>query len=348
MQLELRQDFTQVRQRWAAFWHGDRLARPMLIITAPHPQPALKPWPYPVRPDLPPGPQIDDALSSLRDRLYLGDAAPSFMLEFGAEHFATFVGADMKYPPGIHGNGWIRPFVQSWDDFEIRLRRDGIGWQRTVEYIRAWRARCDGVFMVNAPVLSANLDVLAAIRGNEGLLTDLLDCPDKVHRALAQVRNVYAEVVDELGRELSWDTLGSCNWTGMYCPGRTNTIQCDFSCMISSEMFQEFAVPNLRHEASHYQGVAYHLDGPQAAHHLPAIVAVPGIEVIQYVPVPSESPEHVEAVYRQALALGKGIIRSADLSTAHMLWEEFRGARMIFHMCVNSPADAEVALASFD
>ena len=347
MELELKPDFEQARRRWDAFWAGAEQDRPILQITVPRPGRKGVQRPYPARPDRDPGPQIDQLLASAAEYEYLAEAVPCYTLEFGPEHFATFLGAEMFYHPQREGTGWALPFVRDWDDCPIELKRDAVYWQRTLDFIRAFRARCDGSLLINTPVLSAGLDALAAIRGPQELLTDLMDRPDRVQRALADVRRVYGEVVVALGDALGWSERGSANWLGMYCSGLTNVIQCDFSCMIGRDMFREFALPCLEDEASRWDAVAYHLDGPQAAHHLDALCAMPGIGVIQYVPVPSETREHVESVYERALALGKGIIRGADAALVRRTWAAHRGGRLVFSLWMNSRREAEELMASF-
>jgi len=347
MELELKPDFEQARRRWDAFWRSGEQERPILQITVPRPGRKGVQRPYPARPDRDPGPQIEQLLAWAAEYEYLAEAVPCYTLEFGPEHFATFLGAEMYYHPEPHDTGWALPFVRDWDDAPIELKRDSFYWERTLEFIRAFRARCDGSLLVCAPVLSAGLDVLAAIRGPQELLTDLMDRPQKVQRALADVRRVYGEVIPVLAEALGWTERGSANWQSMYCSGRTSIIQCDFSCMIGRGMFREFALPCLEDEASYYDAVTYHLDGPQAAHHLEALCAMPGIDVIQYVPVPSETREHVESVYEGALALGKGIIRGADAALARRMWAEHPGRRLVFSLGMGSRREAEELMDSF-
>jgi hypothetical protein len=219
MELELKPDFEQARRRWDAFWSSPEQDRPMLQIMVPRPGRGGVPRPYPARPDRDPGPQIDQLLAWAAGYEYLAEAVPCYTLEFGPEHFATFLGAEMFYHPEREGTGWALPFVKDWDDASIVLKRDSVYWERTLGFIRAFRARCDGSLLINTPVLSAGLDALAAIRGTQELLTDLMDCPDKVQRAAAHVRRAYGEVVEALGNALGWSERGSANGWGCTAAG---------------------------------------------------------------------------------------------------------------------------------
>lgn len=168
-----------------------------------------------------------------------------------------------------------------------------------------------------------------------------------MQRALAGVRGVYREVVAEMAEALDWEGCGSANWLGMYHPHFINTIQSDISCMLGPTMFREFEVPNLTDQAACYDVVVYHPDGPGAVKHLPDICSVPGIEVIQYVPVPRETPQEVAAVYRAIDAQGKGIVRDAVPGEVPALWAASTTKRLILNVGCTTREEAEVLLAEY-
>jgi hypothetical protein len=340
-------DFDQARRRWEAFWGGQAMDRPLLQIVVPKPGRQAVGRPYPVRPDRPIEPVIEQLLAWAGAHEFLAEAVPFYTMEFGPEHFAALLGSQMHYNEGSGGTGWALPFVEDWDRAEIRFRREAFYWTRTVEILRAMRAACDGKVLICAPVLSGGLDALSAIRGPRELLTDLLDRPDRVQRALADVRHAYHEVVEALAVELDWDSLGSANWNGMYHPRRANTIQSDVSCMLSSAMYGQFEVPSLRDQAGHFDAVAYHLDGPGAAHHLPAIAAIEGIRTIQYVPTVKETPEHIEEVYRRIDSLGEPTVRYIAPQAAHSTWAALTTRRAVYSVGLASRREAEDFIASF-
>jgi len=299
---------------------------------------------YPVRPDRP----IDRTIAQLRrwneDHDYLGDAVPSFTMEFGPEHFAALLGAELRFQSY---SGWIVPCIDDWHRAPIRFQRDGYYWQQTINFLQQLRSACGEQLVINAPVLSAGLDALSAMRGSEKLLLDLLDDPETVQHALVDIRQAYHEVVEALAEELSWESCGSSNWLGLYHPRRTNVIQSDISCMLSGEQFRQFEMENLRQQASHYDAVAYHLDGPGAVHHIGDICAVPGISVIQYVPVPSESPDQIEKVYQQIEARGMAVFRAGDPATIRRIWDASMTKRLIAQVWCASREEAEACYASF-
>jgi hypothetical protein len=206
-------------------------------------------------------------------------------------------------------SGWIIPFLKSYDE-EIRFRPDGHWWDVTARAIRAARKVCDGKVLICGTHLQANLDALAAIRGAQQLMEDLMLRPEAVKQALQQIDKAVVEVHAALSEELDVARFGSANRSGAWAPGITTVPQCDFSCMISDEMFREFALPHLEAEISMTVSCLYHLDGPGAIRHLEAVCELDKVMAIEWVPgagTPSE--QDWTGLYRRIEGLGKGYCR---------------------------------------
>jgi hypothetical protein len=164
MDLELKPDFEEARDRWAAFWRGEVTDRPLASVLVP--RPGAEPVPPPGR---------TDALSGDLDRLtervlahaasfeYVGEALPHHYVTFGPDLIAGLLGAELRVNPDSPDTTWAEPFVEDWDGAELALRRGGRWWRRTVEYVRALRRRCDGRLLLAGPTLSGGLDCLAWI-----------------------------------------------------------------------------------------------------------------------------------------------------------------------------------------
>ena len=83
-------------------------------------------------------------------------------------------------------------------------------------------------------------------------------------------------------------------------------LQCDFCYMIGPEMFAKFVLPELRASCKKLTNSFYHLDGPGALPHLDALLDIPELKGIQWVPGDGQPditrwPE----VYRKIRAAGK-------------------------------------------
>ena len=343
MDLEFKPDFEETRQRWTAFWNGEKLDRPLVSIIVPKPgvKPIEKP-PYTAGANGNFEPVIDQILGWVRTHEFLGEAIPFFYVEFGPDHFSSLLGAELKFNPGSWGTSWCVPFVKDWDDVRIQFRPDCFWYKRTIEFVKALRARCDGKLLLAGPTLVGGLDCLVAIRGVENLLMDLLLVPDKVKAALKDVCYAYKEILEALSAELGVKEYGSINRHGMYSFGKIDVLQCDFSCMISPEMFKEFEVPCLIQEAKALDSVEYHLDGPGALVHLSTICEIADIDVIQWVSGSGEAEKKdwIE-LYKKIDNFGKGQILWADQERIKYLARRLKLRKLFFITEAKSRKEAE-------
>ncbi|MCD4824531.1 MAG: hypothetical protein K8S55_07980 [Phycisphaerae bacterium] len=313
MELEFKPDFEEARQRWDAFWRGDKLERPLVAASV------LKPGAKPpkfgklygmfrhdtgiIEHDV--NKYIDAVIDFAASHEFLGEAIPSCLIDFGPDDFSGLLGAKLIVSEDEQTT-WIEPFVEDWDDADLTFKRDSEVWQRMVECIRAFRKRCDGRLIVTLPTIQGGLDALAAVRGVQELLTDLALAPEKVHEALKVVDKSYNEALDALCDELDVETYGSATRHQAYSRGRTNVPQCDCSCMMSPAMFREFGLPSVAHMAGALDAATYHLDGPDAVMHLEAICEIDEIGMIQWQPGAGEAATmDWSELYRKINSLGK-------------------------------------------
>jgi len=92
-----------------------------------------------------------------------------------------------------------------------------------------------------------------------------------------------------------------------WVPEPFNATQSDVSCMLSPELFDRFMLPELEVYGREYGALWYHLDGGDARQHLPRLLSLPYLRVLQYTPAPGEPPNgpgHLE-MYRQVQSAGK-------------------------------------------
>ena len=343
MQLEFKADFEEARQRWSAYWSGES-DRPLVASVIP------KSGVTPVEPPAYTSgfagdfePVIDQVLAWARTHEFLGEAIPFCYLEFGPDHFSSLLGADMRAHEDSGATSWLVPFVDDWDAARIEFRPDSYWWRRTVDFVKAMRARCDGKLLIAGPTLVAGLDCLAAIRGQERLAMDLVEQPGAVQRALADVRRAYEAILDGLALELDYATWGSINRHGFYSPGRINVPQCDFSCMISGEMFMQFELPCLAHETDQLDHSCYHLDGSGAIRHLEAICSLPRMHAIQWQPGAGRGSERDWMdLYRRIDSLGKGQVLGGNASRIEYMTRELHSRRLYFRTSI--PRDEMDAL----
>ena len=336
MELEFKPDFELARRRWAQFWRGEA-ARPLLWSVRPRlgVEPVPKPACYVCAfHDI--EPVIEQAIGWAATHEFLDGAIPSYQVTFAPDHFAALLGAELRNAEASSGTNWIQPFVEDWDDAEIGFQPEGKWWQRTAEVIARFRERCDGRLIIYGTHLQGGLDCLVALRGAQGVLSDLLDVPEKVLAAAGRVDQALGDVRAALAEALDVGTYGSLNRFGMYSRGVIDVPQCDASCMISTEMFERFALPSLAHEVGGLDASIYHLDGPGAVRHLRALCTLEKLDMIQWVPGAGQERKDWSDLRRRIDELGKGQIyqSSSDLSASQVqtIWESFTSRKLYFQV----------------
>lgn len=282
--------FPEVTTRWDAFWRGETTG-PLVAAVVPKPgtEPVEKP-PYGSGHDGDFDPVVAQIVGWADTHEFLGDAIPYYYAEFAADHFTSLLGVDLTFPDAAMG-GWPVHRVTDWEQADIRFHREGKWWDRTVGFIEAIKKRLAGRIMIASPTLVANLDSLVALAGVEKVLIDLVERPDEIDEALDQVMVAYREILDAFAELLEYDRWGSINRHGMWCDGRINVAQSDFSCMLSSEMFDRFVYPALLREMEELDQVEYHLDGPDAIRHAEKLCGIPRLDIMQWVPGAGEAQQ---------------------------------------------------------
>jgi hypothetical protein len=295
MELGFKPNLDEALERWRAFWNKDIIKRPCVAVTAPKDGVEQVPGPpSQYMPDADFDEILDRAEAAMACRYYAGEAMPFFQPSFGPDQCAAFVGARLEWSRDSEGTTWSVPFVESWEDaLPLRLGEGNDSWQRMVELCTKAGERGRGKFAVGALDLHSNLDWLAAIRDPVRLCTDLIDCPDLIHMAMASVRDLYPVVYNALYAAAGMADKGTCGWLPYWCEGRYATTQCDFACLLSPPQFNEFVLPALEEESDFLDRSVYHYDGATALQHFDAVTSIKSLDGIQWTPT-SGGPPMVE------------------------------------------------------
>ncbi len=312
MELLYKPDWPEARQRMEAFWRGEELDRIPLWVTAPRRTPLPGPQPPPEPPDpktrkTDPNYLLARAQAAFSRTFYGGESVPAFEANLGPGSLAIHLGSRPVFMPTTV---WYEPIL---DDLEhgpdLAFDENEPWWRWTVELTARAREEGRGKFLLAFPDLIENLDTLCSLRGTLELLTDLIDHPQAVHRYLEQIFHAYFACYDALAELMNVAENGSLfTIFRVWGPGRVCKLQSDMSCMISPEMFAEFAVPYLRRQCQRVDQSFFHLDGPGAIKHLDALLAIPELGGIQWTPGAGAPPVHSERwwpMYRKIQAAGK-------------------------------------------
>jgi hypothetical protein len=290
LELAFKPDAAEAQQRLRAFWQGEVLDRACVSIRAPKDgaNPGRRSLIVAEDFDLPGA--IDRFEQWAAQMSFGGESMPALMPNYGPDQWAGFLGSKLTLVPD-RDTSWAGPWVRDWADVrQWTIDPANRWWKAIVELTRLAARRCEGRFLLSTIDTHSNLDCLSSLLGPAQLCIDLMEQPDAVLRAVKQVDALYEPVYAALFKAGRMDEFGSTSWSDMWSEGRTQTVQCDFCCMISGEHFRRFALPSLEFEASCLDHAVYHMDGPGQIRHLDDLLALSCLHTIQWVPGAGQAP----------------------------------------------------------
>jgi len=348
-----REDMDAVRSRLTAWWNGHDIGRPAMQIVAPR----TKPWdPFTVMPEPAGWPgkystsnfdySVNLAQQVCASMIYMGEAMPWVRPELGPNALALYLGCRAVYRPDTM---WSVPCISRPEEASFVFDESNFYWDFTLRLAREQVRRGDGRFVTAFPDLIEGLDTLAAMRGTQTFLLDLVERPGWVQECLGQITRRYFDYYDILYDLIKDQTGGSCWWA--WAPGRMAKLQCDFSAMISPGMFGEFMVPVLREMTEKLDYSMYHWDGPGALGHLDHLLSLERLNMLQWTPGDGVEPvmdKRWWGIYHKTIEAGKKVflVGFIGLDNLKAFKREFgrKLGQFMIRMDVESPQQGEEAI----
>jgi hypothetical protein len=213
-----------------------------------------------------------------------GDDCPKYWMNFGPGDLASFIGGEMHadanttwFTPGIHAGKAIA-------DIHIPDQLSGPWWDRVQGVTSACAARFGRRATVGTTDIGGNLDVVASLRETNQLLLDCMDDPVEVDRLCRDVTRLWWRCFEEQMAVIEPCGLGTAPWAAIWSAQRCYMLQSDFSYMISPKQFARWVVPDLADICGRIPHGFYHLDGKGELPHLDHLLAVPGLQGVQWIP----------------------------------------------------------------
>jgi hypothetical protein len=308
-----KEDWATARQHHLDWWQQRDL---VLWVTAPRDEPAL---------DLaPPSPA-----SSLEERWYSpewrlqqqeynisrcyygGDAFPIFPTISAAGDLATYVGCGI----GLSAETvWCDPCISDPPDQHPGIVLDTSSWafRQHVAMVELAARESAGRWLVMMPDLVENVDILAAMRGPQTFLYDLMDRPEWVVHKVAEINAAFFGAFSAFHEVVRDGYGGNAFCFSVWGPGRTAKVQCDACAMFGPAMFRRFVAPALSAQCEWLDYSLYHLDGEDCLVNLDELLAIPALNAIEWTPRrlsvgdSGGHPRHWD-LYRRILAGGKSV-----------------------------------------
>ena len=179
---------------------------------------------------------------------------------------------------------WLTPCINDWSDLDaLKFDFNNSYFKKIEEMTKYANSRCEGKFLVGYTDIHPGLDCVSAWRDPQELCYDLYDSPDEVKKAV-QIANEPFKRMSNLFK--SWTAENSdvsITWLGLPFEGKMHVPSCDYSEMISTKHFEEFAMPALLSEVSVADYNIFHVDGAGVAKHLEQIMSLPNTNAFQWV-----------------------------------------------------------------
>lgn len=240
---------------------------------------------------------------------FLGESFPNLNVDFGPGSLAAYLGSHIEFK---EDTVWFHPCFDDWEGVPpFQFDPQNPWFEKHLNLVKKCRELAGDDFYVDMPDLMENVDVLASLRGAQGMLYDMIDEPEIIKERIDQINGVYYKYYDCF-YEVIKDKDGGNAYTvfQIWGPGKTVKLQCDFSAMMSPDDFREFIQDSLRKQAAKADQVLYHLDGPDAIRHLDALMEIDEIDALQWTSGdagPDGTLEDWDVIYDKVIAAGKSL-----------------------------------------
>jgi len=359
MMLQNKDDWPKARQRYDAWWHGDIVDRAAIRVIAPWR--ALEPgeaFDYPMEPkglsekelfDWFTDPeQVIPRLEQEMEAVYWGGEA--FPVAFPVATrlvaiLAAYLGCPYRVFPGSN-SGWADPIIDDWQQ-RPRLAFDPQNewWRTSKRLLEAAAQRGVGRYYVGIPDLNGPGEIVARLRGTQELAMDLIDQPDAIPPVLEEVNNAWLRYWQACVGVIHQSMGGYIYWMGIWSDSPSIDLQCDFSCMISPEMFEKFFLPAIERQTQWVGRTIYHLDGPGAVRHLDALLSLPELDGIQWVPGAGAPPmSEWIPLLRRIQAKDKLLVLPCEKWEVETLLTELEPEGVLLDTTCDSPEEAKALL----
>lgn len=227
---------------------------------------------------------IERKMAEIDRTTYYGCAVPLHYVDQGSSAMAGVLGCPLEFIDSE--TVWAHPKADTIDCvFETALAPEVPVYRRIMEITRRSVALASGHHYVGAFALEGPTDLLAALYGIEPFLIDTLTQPERVGRAVAHLNCLWLQAYRDIMETIAQaGNPGCAGWAGVWAPGPTFPLQEDVAYNLSPEVFAEYFIPALRERIAAMPYPFFHLDGIGSIPHLPALLDIEELPVIQWVP----------------------------------------------------------------
>ncbi len=342
-------DANQAAKRMEAYWEKAILDRPPVLLTAPRPH--RQPLPAKQHATLADRWMdvefvVESAAVTIANTYWAGDGLPLFCPNLGPELLSACMGAPLTFG---QDTSWSTPILHDWNNIPtLTLNLESPYLQTLLALQRLSLEMGKDKFITGITDIHPGADLAASFRDPQQLCVDLLDAPDEVHALMRQIFWAFFDFY-KLQHDLlraGGQTVTSA-WLPLYCTdGRYYIPSCDFSIMVSTEMYREFFLPELLAEIAWLDRTIYHLDGPGALRHLDTLLDIGQLDAIQFVYGDGAKPaSRWMHVFQRIQAGGKNLHITCEPWEVETFMDNLRPEGVMLQMEAASVEEADAVLA---
>ena len=339
------EDWEKKKEKYLEFWARENHDRPLLSITAPKEN----------RTDPPVSRHgtlkerwmdteyvLKMANWRMQNTCYLGEAFPALNPDLGPDFFAACYGTELTFG---ENTSWAVPWmtnenVEEFQDFHLDENNEY--YRKMMEITAAAVEDGKDKYLVGVTDLHPGGDALVSMRGPQNLCYDTLDCPEFLYNGVMKLLPGFEKIYQELYTLTTKYQKGSTCWMGIWHPERWYPVSCDFSCMISEKMYEDFLAEEIEKEVQWLDASMYHLDGPDALKHLERILEIPSLNGVQWVyGAGNPTASHWLDEIRKIQSAGKCVQISVMPEELEIMQKELEPEGLMYTIDARSQEEAE-------
>lgn len=278
---------------------------------------------------------IDYQINTFKNRYFAGETLPILSSYIGPGISSAFLGAvvDLGDPDSTT---WFHENLSDWENYKVHFDPRNIWYGIQMNLTReVFRTASEMGCLAELPVDIYNgIDNLMLLRGSEKLATDLVLIPDTMKEATVKIRNYWDTWIEDFFQIAEDSGLGNgTGWLNLWGPGRTFTLQSDYMSLISTEMYEEFVLSDVRHMCSRLDHSMFHFDGPdEVVRHLPFLLDIQNLGGIQWNPKTNcENVRHLP-VLKKIQESGKCLVLNISSHEIEPLLQELSPAGLLLNV----------------
>lgn len=279
--LEFCPNFPAIAARWERWWNFSA-ERPLLIAAAATRNDIYRGKAFHLLEQ--PAEWLATQRRQLEATKFVADTLPRIRADIGPVALAAFLGAPLTLSEREQ-TSWQQPIIADWQNpLDFSFDPDNVWFRRVIALLEVIAGDARGRYIVCTPDLTGAIDALVNLRDPNLLCLDLQDHRQDVIAASLRVMDAWGQIYQAIMDTVLSRGAGITQWLACWSNRPFTIPTCDFTALIGPKDFRECCLPSLRKQAEYAGRLLFHLDGPQAARHAPALAAESCITAVQYTP----------------------------------------------------------------